>query len=71
MDISSEESVDLAQSNATSDAHRVGTWKKQPDSPLGRMIESGQVVRDRKDGKISYDEAADLHDDVARRWNGR
>jgi hypothetical protein len=68
MDLMSEESVDLAQSNATNDVHRVGTWRKQPDSPLGRQVEMGKALNERRDGKITNDEWHDKADDIIRRW---
>lgn len=59
MDLDSEESVDLAQSNATSDAHRVGTWKKQPDTPLGEQVQIAKVLKEGEQGKLDRDEVAD------------
>lgn len=51
-----EEGQDLVESNARTDSHRVGTWRKHADSPLGTRLASAIAVRQRDDGKITDDE---------------
>jgi hypothetical protein len=71
MDPDDDMSVDLAQSNATNDVHRVGTWKKQPDSPLGRQVEIGKLLRQHEDGLLDRGEFADLANEASDRWQKR
>ena len=40
-----EEQQDVIASDTRQDVYSVGSWKKQPDSPLGRQVELGQAQR--------------------------
>ena len=51
---------DVVESDARNDVHSVGSWRKEPDSPLGAMIERGARLRARDDGKITREEYYDL-----------
>ena len=70
-DTLSPEQQDQVESNARNDVHRVGTWKKQSDSPLGRMVAVASTIREREDGKIDRDECSERLDALYEKFKYR
>jgi hypothetical protein len=50
------EGQDVVESSARNDTHSVGSWRKEPDAPLGVMIERQARLRARDDGKMTQQE---------------
>lgn len=54
------EGQDVVESSAKNDTHSVGSWRKEPDSPLGATIERQARLRARDDGRMTRDEYRSL-----------